>query len=106
MASSLFRQRSDVKAAERDMGAPLAIVIREAIRAVRGSDVDLDDDKVGRVVQVEPLHVLVLNLDVVVLTEKPGQRRQAERREQRVLDRTPERGRRLPARPGERLSRR
>ena len=72
-----------------------AVVIRDAIGAVRGGDVDLNDDEVRRVVQVERLHVLVLNLHVVVIAQIRGQRREAERREQRVLDGTPERARRL-----------
>ena len=82
MPGSLFRQRRDVEASKRHMRAPSAVVIREAIRAVRGGDVDLNDDQVGRVVQVEPLHVLVLNFDVILTREKPRQRGQAERREE------------------------
>ena len=62
---------------------------------MRRRDVDLDHDQVGRVVEVERLDVLVLNLDLVVVVQVAGQRGQAERREQRVLDRPPERARRL-----------
>ena len=41
-------------------------MVRDAIGPVRGGDVDLDDHQVRRVIQVERLHVLVLNLHVVV----------------------------------------
>src|SRR5436309_6025732 len=64
--TTLFRS---VEAAERHMSPPAAIVIREPIRAVRGGDVGLDDDEIGCVVQGEPLHVLVLNLNFIVISE-------------------------------------
>jgi len=69
-------------------------MIRKAIRAGGGRDVDLDDDEIRRVVEVERFDVLVLNLHVVVLQVR-GERREAERRKERVLDRTKERTGRL-----------
>ena len=62
-----------------------AVVVRDAIGTVRRGDVDLDDHQVRRVVQVERLHVLVLNLHVVVLAQVRGQRGQAERRNSEYL---------------------
>ena len=44
-----------------------AVVVRDAIRAVRRGDVDLDHHQIRRVVEVERLDVLVLNLDLVVV---------------------------------------
>ena len=93
-----FGQRRDVKAAQSDVRAVRAIVIGDAIRAIRGRDVDLNDDEVRRPVEVEPLHVLVLDLHVVVIAKICGERRQAERREERILDGTPECARRLSER--------
>jgi len=53
---------------------------------VRRGDVDLNHHEIRRVVQVEHLHVLVLDGHVGLLAKVRGQRGQAERREQRVLD--------------------
>src|SRR5262249_3328745 len=78
----LFRERRDMQSAERYVSAALPVVICKTIRAVRGSDVDLNDDQIGCVVYVEPLHVLVLNRHLIVLIEKAGQRGQTQRREQ------------------------
>jgi hypothetical protein len=85
----LVRQRRDVQAAERDERSPRAVVIGETVGAVGVGDVDLDDDQVRTVVGVEPLDVLVDNHGVVVGRQIRGERGEAERREQRVLDRTP-----------------
>ena len=81
--AGLVGQRRHVQPAKRHVGSAGAVVVRDAIGPVRGGDVDLNDDQVRRVIQVERLHVLVLNLDVVVFTQVRGQRREAERREQR-----------------------
>jgi hypothetical protein len=59
---------------------------------VRGGDVDLNHDEIGLVVQVELLDVLVLDLDLVVRPGVGSKRREAERREERILDRAKERG--------------
>ena len=63
----LVRQRRHVQSAKRDVRAPPPVVIGDAIGAVRRRDVDLNHDEVRRVVQVERLDVLVLNLHVVVI---------------------------------------
>ena len=85
-----LRQRRDVQPAERDVDATAPVVVRNPIGAPRGGDVDLNHDEVRRVRDVERLDVLVLDLDVGVVVEVPGQRRQAEGREERVLDGAPE----------------
>ena len=82
----LLGQRGDVQAAERDVGALGAVVVGERVGAGGRGDVDLDDHQVRLVVQVEPLHMLVLERHLVVVIQIAGERRQAERREERVLD--------------------
>ena len=95
MRGGLFRQRRDVKSAERYVSAPAAVVVGEPVGTVRRGDVDLDDNQVGRIVQVEFLDVLVLKVDLIVVVEVPRKRCQTERRKQRVLDRAPEGPRRF-----------
>ena len=89
MRSGFVGQRRHVQSAKRHVRPSTAVVIGEAIRAMSGRDVDLNDDKVRRIIQIERLHVLILNLDVRVVSQVGGQRGQAQRREQRVFDRTP-----------------
>ena len=67
MRGRLVRQRRDVQAAEADVGAPAPVVVGERVGAAGGGDVDLDDDEVGLVVEAQPLDVLVLDLDLVVV---------------------------------------
>ena len=62
----LVRQRRDVQAAERDVGAARAIVIGDLVGAIRVGDVDLNDHQVGFVVEIELLDVLVLQRDLEV----------------------------------------
>jgi hypothetical protein len=95
MESRLVRQRGDVEAAERHVGAPLSVVIRYPVRPVRVGDVDLQDHEIGPILQVELFDVLVLDPDLEVGIEIGRQRRQPERGKQRVLDRPPVRTRRL-----------
>ena len=89
------RQRGHVQAAEDDEDAARAIAVRDPVRPVRVRDVDLDHDEVRRVVRGQALDVLVDDHRLVVRPQVGGERRQAERREQRVLDRPPVRARRL-----------
>ena len=70
-------------------------MIRDAVRAIGGGDVDLNHDKVRFVVEPQPLDVLVLDLGLVVLVEVGSKGGKAQRREQRILDRPPERAGRL-----------
>ena len=85
----LVGQRRHVQAAERDEDAFRPVVVGDAVGAARVGDVDLDDDEVGRVVGVERRDVLVHQHRLVVGPEIGRERGQAERREQRVFDRTP-----------------
>jgi hypothetical protein len=91
----LVRQRGDVQPAEADVRAPGAVVVGQLVGAPRRGDVDLDHHQVRLVGEVDLLHVLVGHRHLVVRVEVPGERGQAERREQRVLDRTEERRGRL-----------
>ena len=85
----LLRQARRVEAAEADVGAPGAVVVGVAVGAAGRGDVRLDDDQVRLIVEAQRLDVLVLQVDLVVRVEVSGQRREAERREERVLDRAP-----------------
>jgi hypothetical protein len=70
-------------------------VIGDPVGAVSVGDVDLDDDEVGGIVEFERLDVLVLEDDLEIRIEVRRQGRQAQGREQRVLDRAPEGTRRF-----------
>ena len=83
------RQRGDVKAAEDDVRAARAVMVGDAVGAVGVGDVDLNDHQVGVIVEVQRLDVLVLKRDLEIGIEIRRQRRQTERREERVLDRSP-----------------
>ena len=85
----LLRQARRVQPAEADVGALGAVVVGVAVGAPGRGDVGLDDDEVRLVVEAQRLDVLVLQVDLVVGVEVAGQGGEAERREQRVLDRAP-----------------
>ena len=85
----LVRQARRVQPAEADVGAPGAVVVGVAVGAPGRGDVRLDDDEVGLVVEAQGLDVLVLQVDLVVRVQVAGQGGEAERREERVLDRAP-----------------
>ena len=92
----LVGQRGHVQPAERDEHAAGTVRVGQLVRAAGRGDVDLDHHEVGPVVvEVEPPHVLVPDPHLVVRAQVPGQRRQAQRREQRVFDRPEERAGRL-----------
>jgi hypothetical protein len=76
----------DVQAPERHIGALPPVVVGEAISAPGRGDVDLDHHEVGLVVERQPLDVLVLERDLVVVAQIAGKSGQAEGREERVLD--------------------
>jgi hypothetical protein len=82
MRGGFIGKRCHVQAAQGDMRAASAVVVGDAIGTIRGGDVDLDNDEVGRVVQIEHLDVLVLNLHIGVRVEIGRQRREAEWREE------------------------
>ncbi len=91
----LLRQGRDVEASEHDVGSPRPIVVGDPVGAVGVGDVDLDDDEVRVIVEIEPLDVLVLEDDFEVGIEIGREGRQAQGREQGVLDRAPEGTRRF-----------
>jgi len=92
----LVRQRRDVQPAHRHEHTPPAVPVGELVRAPSGRDVRLDDHQVGSVVlDVEALDVLVEDPHLVVVAQIAGQRGEAERRKQRVLDGPEERALRL-----------
>jgi hypothetical protein len=77
-----------VDPAERDVDASAAVVVGDLVGAVGATDVDLDADQVGLVVEVERLDVLVLKGDLVIISQIACERRQSERRPEGVLDAT------------------
>ena len=84
-------QRGDVQPAQRHVRAFAAIMIGQCIGAIGRRDIHLNHHQIGFVVEAQFLDVLVLNLDLVVGTQITGERGQAQRRKQRILDRPPER---------------
>ena len=76
-------------------GAARAVQVRQLVGPSRRGDVRLDHDQLRVVVEPDPLDVLVLESHLVVGVEVRRQRRQPQRREQRVLHRAEERARRL-----------
>ena len=84
-----FGQRRDVQPAEHDERAASPVVVGDRVGAARVGDVDLNDDEVGTIVELQPRHVLVFDHGFVVRPQVGRQRRQPERRKQRVFDRAP-----------------
>ena len=82
-------QRRHVQPAHRHECAPGPVVVGDAIGAIGVRDVGLDEHEIRPVVEVELLHMLVHEHRFVVRVEKRGQRGEAERRKQRVLNGTP-----------------
>ncbi len=95
MADGLQGQRGDVQPAQADVRPAAAVVVRDLVGAVSGGDVHLDHHQVGLVVQVQGLHVLVLEGHLVAFIQVARQGRQPEGWKERVLDRPPERAFRL-----------
>jgi hypothetical protein len=94
----LLRQRRDVQASERDVDAFRAIRVGERIRPPGARDVHLDDDEVpsvGVVAGCRAVDVLVDDQGPVVRSKIGREGREAERREQRILDGPPVRARGL-----------
>src|SRR5688572_3633437 len=89
MRCRLVGQRRDVQSAQCHVGALASVVIRDAIRAIRVRDVDLDHHQIGLIVEVEWLDVLVLQTNVERRIEVRRQGRKTERRKQRVLNGSP-----------------
>jgi hypothetical protein len=82
MQRRFIRQRRHVQSAERHVDATAPVVVRDAIGTLRGCDVDLNHDQIRLIRQLECFDVLVLDLNLGVFVEVPGERRQAEGREE------------------------
>src|SRR5262245_25890506 len=80
-----------MQTAQANVRATAAVMVGDFVRAFRGSDVNLNDDQIGLVVQVERFNMLVMQTNVVVIDEIPRQGGKPQRRKQRIFDRTPER---------------
>ena len=91
VSGGLLGQRSDMQAPERDEDAAPAVRVGDLVGAARAGDVDLDRHQVGRVSGRERLNVLVGDFRFVLRRQIGGERGQAERRKERVLDRAEER---------------
>src|SRR3990172_2688001 len=83
--------RGYMQATQAHMHAATSVVVCDLIGSIRRSDVHLDNYQVGRIFEIHHFHMLVLNPHLVTRIQVPGQCRQPQRREQRVLDRPPER---------------
>ena len=81
----LVRQRRDVQAAEQRRRTPRAIVVRDLVRSIRVGDVDLNDDQVGRSSR-SSLSTCSSSMMTSSSAEVRGERRQAKRRKEGVLD--------------------
>jgi hypothetical protein len=79
-----------METAEDNIGSSQAIVIGKCIGPVSICYVNLDNDKIRVVITVNCFDVLVLQFYVIIGSEVCGKRRQSERREKRIFDRTPE----------------
>jgi hypothetical protein len=86
VARGLARERRDVEAAEDDEDTPGTVAIGDRVGTPGRRDVHLDPHEVGRTARVEVPDVLVLDADLVRGVEVAGERREAEGREERVLD--------------------
>src|SRR5215475_1294727 len=80
-----------MQASQANVRATAAVIVGDFIRSLRGSDVNLNYNQIGLVVQVEGFNVLVLQTDVVVIVEISCQSGKTQRRKQGIFDRTPER---------------
>lgn len=89
VAPGLLRERRGVQSAQRHEAALRPVVVGDAIGAVCVGDVGLNDDEIWTVVRVERLDVLIDDHSFIVWRKVCGKRREAERREQGVLDRAP-----------------
>jgi hypothetical protein len=89
MRRGFLRERRDVQSPERDEDASRAIVIGDPVRTVRVGDVHLNDDEVRSVVDGQRFDVLVDDRRLVIGPQVRRERREPQRREERVLDRPP-----------------
>jgi hypothetical protein len=88
MVRGFVGKRRDVQSTECDERAAGAVVIGQAVGAPCARDVDLNDDEIGPVIQVQGRNVFIFEHGLGVGRQVGGECREAERREQGVLDRT------------------
>ena len=84
-----------MESAERDERAASAIGVGQLVRAPGIRDVDLNHHKVGTVVELQRRDVLVFEHGFVIGGQVGGERRESERRKERVFDGPPVRAGRL-----------
>ena len=71
-----------MQTAHDDKCAAPPIVIRDLVRAVCGRDVDLDDDKIRRILEVQSLDMFILYFSLVFVVQIRGKCGEAQRRKQ------------------------
>ena len=96
-------ERRHVQASQADKRPPCPVVVGQGVGPPRRRDIDLDRDDIGRVVEVQRLHVIVFEARVPVVGEIRGQCRQPQRWEEAVLDGPEERGLRFGERGEDKL---
>jgi hypothetical protein len=77
-----------VQAAKRDEDSLRAIVVGNSVSAIGIGDVDLDHYEIRPVVDVKALNVFIADDGLVIGAQISGERGEAERREERILDGT------------------
>ena len=78
-----------MQSSQRHMRALCAIVVRQLVGAIGRRDVNFDGDQVWLIVQVDALHVLVLDGHLIIRRQVAGQRGQSQWGKKGVLDRSP-----------------
>src|SRR4029078_7241771 len=82
MPGRLFWQRRDMQSAQADVRPPAAVMIGYFVRTFCGCDVNLDDNQIRLIIQIESLHVFVLQSDVVIIFNISRESGEPQRRKQ------------------------
>jgi len=85
MRRSLMGQRGHMQPSQCYVCSPGAILVSQLVSAVSRSDIDLDHHQLSVVVQIQLLYMLILDGDLVIFTQIPGQRSQTERGKREYL---------------------
>src|ERR1051326_2933945 len=88
MTCSLVRQRSYMQSSQCDIGTPGAIMVGQLISPVSRSDIDLDHHQLRVIVQIQLLHMFILDSYLVIFMQISGQRSQAEGWKKGIFDGT------------------
>src|SRR2546423_9329846 len=86
MTCSLVRQRSHMQSSQCDICTPGAIMVGQLISPVSRADIDLDHHQVRIIVQIQLLHMFILDGYLVIFMKIPGQRSQTERGKKGIFD--------------------